>query len=167
MLCIRVCVLLYVCSAVYETRTYGAMRGAGGSSPTSTLLYIVYRNLPNLLGDDAENGILHTYWERGGHILLLYIISSKRNPYLWLKNKISTLNNPDNGRILRTVGTNDKCLSSTLQNWRLLSIRPLREKHSSTIASFTKVSIIWQKKILKFLRSKPSFVLIKRKVSSG
>lgn len=33
MLCIRVCVLLYVCSAVYETRTYGAMRGAGGNSP--------------------------------------------------------------------------------------------------------------------------------------
>ena len=31
--CIRVCVLLYVCSAVYETRTYGAMRGAGGNSP--------------------------------------------------------------------------------------------------------------------------------------
>ena len=28
MLCIRVCVLLYVCSAVYETRTYGAMRGS-------------------------------------------------------------------------------------------------------------------------------------------
>ena len=38
MLCIRVCVLLYVCSAVYETRTYGAMRGAGGNSPH--LLYL-------------------------------------------------------------------------------------------------------------------------------
>ena len=38
--CIRVCVLLYVCSAVYETRTYGAMRGAGGNSPTSTLSFM-------------------------------------------------------------------------------------------------------------------------------
>ena len=40
MTCIRVCVLLYVCSAVYETRTYGAMRGAGGNSPH--LLYCCY-----------------------------------------------------------------------------------------------------------------------------
>jgi hypothetical protein len=40
MLCIRVCVLLYVCSAVYDTCTYGAMRGAGEKSPH--LLY--YRN---------------------------------------------------------------------------------------------------------------------------
>ena len=30
---IRICELLYVCSAVYETRTYGAMRGAGGLFP--------------------------------------------------------------------------------------------------------------------------------------
>ena len=30
---IRICVLLYVCSAVYETRTYGAMRGARGAIP--------------------------------------------------------------------------------------------------------------------------------------
>ena len=28
-LCIRVCVHLYVCSTVHETRTYSAMRGAG------------------------------------------------------------------------------------------------------------------------------------------
>ena len=33
MLYIRICVLLYVCSAVYETRTYGAMRGARGVIP--------------------------------------------------------------------------------------------------------------------------------------
>ena len=31
--CIRVCELLYVRSAVYETRTYGAMRGARGEIP--------------------------------------------------------------------------------------------------------------------------------------
>ena len=33
MLYIRICVLLYVCSAVYETRTYGAMRDARGAIP--------------------------------------------------------------------------------------------------------------------------------------
>ena len=33
MVYIRICVLLYVCSAVYETRTYGAMRGARGVIP--------------------------------------------------------------------------------------------------------------------------------------
>ena len=33
MLYIRICVLLYVSSAVYETRTYGAMRGARGVIP--------------------------------------------------------------------------------------------------------------------------------------
>ena len=32
----------YVCSAVYETRTYGAMRGAGGNSPH--LLYYKSQN---------------------------------------------------------------------------------------------------------------------------
>ena len=41
MFCIRVCVLhLYVCSAVYETRTYGAMRGAGEKSPHLLLFNI-------------------------------------------------------------------------------------------------------------------------------
>ena len=45
MTCIRVCVLLYVCSAVYETRTYGAMRGAGGNSPH--LLYSKQKNQVN------------------------------------------------------------------------------------------------------------------------
>ena len=29
----QICVLLYVCSAIYETRTYGAMRGTGGVIP--------------------------------------------------------------------------------------------------------------------------------------
>ena len=39
MLYIRVCELLYVCSAVYETSAYDAMRGAVGEFPR--LLYFV------------------------------------------------------------------------------------------------------------------------------
>lgn len=49
MLYIRICVLLYVCSAVYETRTYGAMRGARGVIPyiysiAFVLLWLDYRH---------------------------------------------------------------------------------------------------------------------------
>ena len=42
MLYIRICVLLYVCSAVYETRTYGAMRGARGVIPYIYSIFLPY-----------------------------------------------------------------------------------------------------------------------------
>ena len=50
MLYIRICVLLYVCSAVYETRTYGAMRGARGAIPyIYSMLYISVNSYASFL----------------------------------------------------------------------------------------------------------------------
>ena len=40
----RVCELLYVCSAVYETSSYGAMKGARGEIPyIDSIIDLVYR----------------------------------------------------------------------------------------------------------------------------
>ena len=58
MLYIRICVLLYVCSAVYETRTYGAMRGARGVIPYIYSILFLYQVLQILVSSDAIQLVL-------------------------------------------------------------------------------------------------------------
>ena len=73
MLYIRICVLLYVCSAVYETRTYGAMRGARGVVP---YIYSIPHSKQN--GHAARDKFMD--WVKGCHPLYAKLLELGYTP---------------------------------------------------------------------------------------